>query len=726
MAYRYEKNPITKEEEIVIDGWENGVGLSPHKGLGNIQAANISTEEGEVMCSFNRVQQSQSPTTITFFAGTHSTNVSNNTNWVFTAPSIVTGTLTQVNTNTVSISGVTLLAGTWITISNAGTTGLSGDYYYLGSGKLSATFSQSASTIVTGITSGSATFNVQGMGSPVMSTTEFYVDSSGTKQYRYYILDNLGQVWVHDTVTLTGVDTPLWFLPEKKPSLNGQIASGLAVLNGWLSIAVGNIFYWKPTVSLGTAFSSISNFPPTGNMNPLMTNKFHATLVGHQGKMYYTDGNYIGSIFPNTSILTGTTNIQSYSSYTAINTAGTITNVLSGSVPSDLISTTRIPAYFFTDSSGTQPSNLTVNTVYYIKYLGSNGFEVYAALTGGSAINIQTGAAGNQYFNTFNPLAVDATPTYTFTPQRLNLPIFETAQCLAEVGNIVLIGGITNAIYPWNQVSALPQDIIPLPSSNVVNMITVNNTAYIFAGSKADIYVTNGSSVSRVLTVPDYCAGIAGSPSTYIEPYFVWGGAMYVRGRVWFSVLDQTSTKTGNCGGIWSFVPSQNYSQNQDTGLSLRLENRSSYGTYNGVCTVLLPSQNQNGISAQYWSGWYSNITNPLYGIDFTDTIPTPPAVIQTELIPTGTALQKKTFRQVEYKLASPLANGETVAIDYRQNGTDSFTSMGTASTESTTDISGYFNVNFEKGQWIQLQTTLTPLASSSSSFCRLKEIRIR
>ena len=86
-------------------------------------------------------------------------------------------------------------------------------------------------------------------------------------------------------------------------------------------------------------------------------------------------------------------------------------------------------------------------------------------------------------------------------------------------------------------------DLIPLPETNSVNMITVNNMLYVFAGNKGNIYVTNGSTASLVLSVPDYCAGIAGTQPSYFEPYFVWGDAMYMRGRVWFSILDQVASQ---------------------------------------------------------------------------------------------------------------------------------------------------------------------------------------
>lgn len=937
MAYKYEKST----GDIIIEGFEKGIAPSPHLGLANLQGVNISTETGEVMCSYNRALQSQ-------VAGS--------------------GTLTQVNTNTVSVSGVNLLVGSWIHITSGGSTGLSGDYYYISTGKLSTAFHQSStstlafptisylvvgggggagtanagftsggggggqvnsgtiqvnstgaytvtigaggastspggnttfgliqtslaggaggnatgstggngglsgsstaggthtgvgggggggggnstaganaagpggasggnggsgtastisgasvtygggggggaggggtigtgtdgggngsgagvgsagtanrggggggsfggtnvggaggsgvvvisaptgritatggsmvttggndvwtftasgtwtvtainvtqSNIVTGITSGSATFTVYSMGSPVQSASEIYVAADGTTQYRYYILDNLGQVWIHDTFTLTGgVDTPVWFMTELI-IIGSKLASGLAVLNGWLTIILDTKQYWKSTSTFDVAF--VQN-------GYTLTKKFHSTLYGHQNTLYIADGQYINSIFPNTTLLTGVANIQSYAAYTTtLTTIGIVSPLISGSAPVASFPD-RIPVVFFTNSTGGLPATITASTIYYIQLtdIDAGRFQVYSALIGGSALDITTGASGPQYFNTFYPLPGGETAITTVL-QNLSLPYTETATCMTEIGNSVLIGGIGNVIYPWDQVSAKPSDLIFLPESNTVNMITVESNAYIFTGQKGNVYVTNGSSASKVLSVPDYCAGIAGTPTTYYEPYFSWGGAMFLRGRVWFSILDQTATKVGNCGGIWSFVPSQNFSTNQ-SDLALRLDNQSTYGTYSGTCPVLLPSFSQNAITPQYYSAWYSSISAPTYGIDFTGTTTGLAANIETDLIPTGTFLVKKTFQQIEYKLSTPLANGETVQIYYRQNSTDTYVTCGTAITESTTGLSGYFKVPFQQGQWLQLKIVLTPLASSSSSFIRLKEIIVR
>ncbi len=712
MAYHYEKDT----GDLVIDGWEKGIAVSPTKGIANIQNANISTESGEILASYGRVQQSQ--------AGNTSTN----------------HTLSP-DDSTHLFSDIAVTNGVWINVSASTISGLSTGNYYIRDSQNSTNGSlqvcpyyRASPSSGFGAT-GTATFNfIRVMGQPVASAVEPY--NNGTQQYRYYILDNLGLVWVYDTamVSADATGTILWFLPDFAINYFGSetAPSGIAILNGFLHVFSGKTIWTKSTSLLGDTTSTSTNWVSFASglmLSSATTTNPHFAYVGHQGSAYYTDGNFIGKIFPNTSLLTSTTNTQSYATWTHSSASsgkvGTLATLIGGSVPYS--GGVRIPASFFCSYGGALPAALSAATIYYIDYSPSGGtFNVYTAITGGTDLDIDTSASGTQYFNTYQPQTAGGEATITFTQERLNLPFFETAQSMTEIGNLVMVGTKSNTIYPWDQVGLVPFDLIPLPENNSTYMITVNNMAYIFAGNKGNIYVTNGSTASLVISVPDYCAGIAGTQSSYVEPYFVWGGAAYIRGRVYFSILDQTSAKAGNCGGIWSFVPTQNFFIGQDFGLALRLENQNSYGTYSGVAPVIIASQTQNASSPQYWAAWYSSTSSPTYGIDFTDTKPNSNATIETDLIPTGTQLAKKTFKQIEYKLTAPLASGDSVSISARADSTSAFTALTSVQRDSATSLSGYFVANFEKGQWLQLKITLTPLSSSSSSFVRLKEIRVR
>ena len=104
--YRYEKSG-----ELVIDGFQTGIAVSPHKGIANMQAVNISTETGEVMLSYSRIQQSQTNTTAT---GTLTASVGAGSFYL-----------------SATVGGFTLTAGVWISVSGSGITSLPDAVYYV-------------------------------------------------------------------------------------------------------------------------------------------------------------------------------------------------------------------------------------------------------------------------------------------------------------------------------------------------------------------------------------------------------------------------------------------------------------------------------------------------------------------------------------------------------------------------------------------------------------------
>jgi len=615
-----------------------------------------------------------------------------------------------------------------------------GGYYYVSykdssdKVKLSTAYDPYGTDTVTHGTTGSITFEtVATPGKPIAKATEKYQTTTDT-EYRYYLLDDSGRVWVYDTqvyastLASNGVGVT-WQLPDPN-DYSSVKPKGIGVLNGWLFLLTTRRILCKPTVLLG----AVPSFMKDGWMtNPYDTHPLYA-YTGSQGTLLYTDGNFIGEIFPTTSLITSIANLQSYCSFTATTTKGTIATLIGGSIPSHE-NAVRVPAVFFSSPGGSIATALTPNKVYYIQYsLVNSNFEVYVNLTGGSALNIETGATGTQYFNTFYPIGSNAgsngtNPTLQFSSQRVNLPFYEIATRLLEIGNTILIGCKGNIMYPWNQVDAVPSDVITLPEDNVTALLNVNNTAYVFAGNKGNIYITNLSVASVTLKIPDYLAGVPGTPNSYIEPTFTWGDAIYIRGRVYCSILDQTAVKAGNCGGMFSFIPSENTDFSQEVGMALRLENQNSYGTYNGYAPILINDRQQVGKSPKYWAAWQDSYDDATanFGIDYSTDNPVTGYVIETDLLPTGTMLQKQTFEQLEYKLAVPLAAGESVQLYWRTDPTGAWTSAGTAEVETTYPVSGYYRVNFEKTQWVQIRAEATTTGNAATStFVPLTQIRIR
>lgn len=320
---------------------------------------------------------------------------------------------------------------------------------------------------------------------------------------------------------------------------------------------------------------------------------------------------------------------------------------------------------------------------------------------------------------TFNPAI---STTFTADTTAISLPGSETAQCLAELGAALTIGAAGSNLYLYDRSSQNATGaytILPLVEGNVQVALTAGNVVYFFAGNKGHIYVTSGAIAQPILSLPDYISG------TPIEPYFLWKAAAFIRGRIFFSFIDSNN----NAGAVWSFVPIQGMFIEEDVGSALRMENISSARTYNGYASTILPYPGIDGQEAQgpqYWTGWVDSV-NTTYGIDGSMTTPYADgsSVIETDILPIGTFLKKRTFSQIEYKLATPLASGETITFKQRGNLTDAFTTISSTLQSESNQISGYYPASFEKYQWLQLQVILTSTATSPS-YCRLKEIRIR
>lgn len=733
MAYSFDK----QDNSIVINGFERGISPSPDLGIADLKCANISTLTGEAMCNFGRFQNTEKYSTSTSGTLTPAGSGGLLLNYTFTSNP------TNINF---------LLTGSWIKVTGSTISGLAnGNYFISVSGSLSAQVilnplyvNDGSSTLTVGST-GSATFtfvpNTSTVGGimtkPVASATEYYTDVSNNPQNRYYVMDTEGHVWVNDTAVLNSSNVNYWALIDTTTARGAvygggttEQATGLAVYNGFLIMFIGELTCYKLTAMLGinpnnhtlgwatsSVFGTYTNYllnSYRGSTNP------HFCYNSKAGALYWTDGSFIGSLFA-TANTGGNANIFSYGQVTtSIGASGilfTVADYISGAIPS-----VGMPLTFFT--TNTLPGGISADTIYYVVQPALSGsvLTFYVSTTkGGSPVAYSSLGTGKFYYNT---LDLNASATFIFSPQALTLPQQnDTAQCITEIGNSILIGCVSNVLYFWDGVSLTPNGFLYLPEANTVNMVTANNMAYVFTGARGNIYITNGNTSSLVVTVPDYITGVP-------DPYFIWGGAMYAKGRIWFSLQDQNSGKTGNCGGVWSFVPTQNLFIGQDTGLALRLENQNSYGTYNGLANVLINQVNQNAQGVQYFSAWTSSISSPTYGIDASS--PTPytggQTLIETDLVPIGNFIDKQNFTSIVTKYEAPLVSGESVQVYYRTSITGTFTALGGplgGIDNIVGSLGNRFEIPWANAVVVQLRIILTSTASSPS-YVRFKELRIR
>jgi hypothetical protein len=305
---------------------------------------------------------------------------------------------------------------------------------------------------------------------------------------------------------------------------------------------------------------------------------------------------------------------------------------------------------------------------------------------------------------TFNP----ATPaTYTYNTSALGLPTFDVATCLAQLGSSLLVGGILNYIYPWDRVATSFNYPLICAENYTKCIVAMNSSAYIFAGNRGRIYITNGANIDLFRKFPDYLSGT-------VDPYYNWGWAIYWKNKLYFTIdctANTFSTVISNFAGVWAL---------DIASKTLILSNSLSYGTYAGS----VPTLTNMGHTIPTGDGIYAFWSNTTGGIDYTGASPYTnfETRIDTDIIPVGSFLTHATFGNIEYKLGKALVAGESVRLSYRTNLTDAFTTIFTS---TALQLSDYSLMNFEGVQWLQIRYEASSTASSPS-YVLLKEIRLR
>jgi hypothetical protein len=299
-------------------------------------------------------------------------------------------------------------------------------------------------------------------------------------------------------------------------------------------------------------------------------------------------------------------------------------------------------------------------------------------------------------------------PTYTYNDSALVLPSNDSATCLAQLGVTLLVGGIENFVYPWDRISPSFNYPLVVAESFIKCIVSTNSNAYIFAGKRGRIYITNGANVELFKKFPDSLSGD-------VEPYYVWGWGIYMKNQLYFSIsaTNNSSTAINNFAGIWAI--------DLDTQ-ALRLSNSLSFGTYTGTVPTMCPMGNSFPTGDGIFSMWVSGATT---GIDYTSATPyiNFETRIDADIIPLGSFLTKNTFSNIEYKLGKPLVSGESVKLSYRTNLNESFTEIFTSATAGL--ISDLSPMNFESIQWLQIRAELSSTATTPS-YVMLREIRFR
>lgn len=311
-------------------------------------------------------------------------------------------------------------------------------------------------------------------------------------------------------------------------------------------------------------------------------------------------------------------------------------------------------------------------------------------------------ALGSLSTNTGSTFDPATSSTYTYTQRALDLPNSDSPQCMSELGQNLLIGGIQDYIYPWNKVDPSFGQPVQLPEKTTYKLITINNLSYAFTGNRGYIYITNGSSSEEFRKIPDTLSGV-------ISPYYAWCNATSSRNKLFFSFTASKNdgTALNNVSGIWSIDLSKAAIQKP-----LNMANQLSYASYAGSCDFIMPNvmQSQPAGSGLY-AGWS---LSGVAGFDASSGFPYSnfESYIDTEIVPVGTFIENYTPRHFEFKLSKPLVSGEGIRLSARTNLSDSYILIGSTTTNSL--ISDAYDTDFQNAEWVQFRietcsTTITP-----------------
>lgn len=686
MAYH-----LDSDNSIIIDGFNAGIGDSPYAagvsvtgsyggGLTDMRNVNIISIPGEASVAFSTVAETQSSVGSASILGTFSGNIAS----------------TDASGDTVTYSGETgtpMVGMAVVFLTLAGSSGLStgttsagpgtdSNVYWISSVNTSAKTFQLSATINNAIISG--TFNITGNGTGTFTTINIgqinYFDSvAGT-----YAVDVNGRAWY-----LRG---SIWSYAGNLTRTNGN-GNGIVTYSGGASGTFVFVFRnalidYAPTTTLvwvygwnpATGLSGASGYMQTSTGT---NNSHQPCLGGSDNRIYYPDANYVSWFSWNSQI-----NVPEALTLNATLPVGATSATLTGS--------------WSTTATGVYPTTFSDGEVVNVLFTsGSSGISWQNGLQNavGTAI-VRSSISKGTAFDPTNPL------TYTYSPGGLILPPTEVAQCVAVLATNLLVGGMKNLVYSWDRTSSGYSPIY-IAENVTKNIVIVNTNAYLFAGNRGRIYVTNGSQAQLYKKVPDHL-------SNTIEPYFTWGGACSQKNQLYFGVSATTNAGVtiNQYGGLWAI--------DLDT-TAIRLSSQLSYGTYAGLATALYPI---SGVVTGFglYIGWNSGAST--YGIDATSSnvYTGGQSYVISDLIPVGTFIKKKTYSQVEFKLSVPMVSGESVQLLVGSTLTGALTSCGTNSTIGA--ISDNFKMPIEALQWLKVQAILTG-TNSTPSYCRLYQLRI-
>lgn len=772
MSYRLDENTGA----IVIDGFEKGIASSPYTGIANMRNVGISYMPSVAYVNYRRQACTLTESGTFWYAGTHSINVSNNTGWLFSmmpAQPIMTNPVQQavselgliyilddsgqvwkqfaVNSSTFNLLG----DGGRITNGATGLAYWNNYLFVFGNGMIEVCGDGTGDA---GIISGN--WNIQSNPSSVVITSSISISTytwatgptsgstSGTLSSNWLGVSGSYFLQFSDAETRTcafvnGSTSVTWsvgltntvntVIQMYEPKVSNGTFSGSQTFNSGLGVQ------FSSTGTLPTGITANTTYYLLVNVDLIGTTYFTFATTPTGNFIQLTDagtGTITMSLIPavvppiqNTTITgftwaitgIGSQSLTLASSWTGATGIYNIVDPIGNEIQATFTyANTTVgllsPAIYQYASSGTFQVNIinpssAINRAHVSKVDGNLYFS-----NGNWIGRLQSSPNANSKFN----LGIPSSYSVGYAPVGL-VNKQDTVIDMTDLRGQMIIAG-NQDIYPWDYVSAQPSAPSPI-GEQIVRITNLLNNIYITAGQKGNVYASNGASAQILYKIPDYIAGV-------IDPVWTWGDMMIHRGRLYLQALAQNTSGTNLLQGIFSFNVSATLVTDVQTAGAFTMEAQNSNGLIPASGTTGAGLLIDNEPSSNGQDSYYSvySIGASTGAIDYNNTTlwvnfePT----IETDIIPIGTFLAKKTLAQIEFKLDRPMVSGDQIKLYIRQSLSDSYVAVGTTTGTTFTNqqLSDVGITNGFQWQWVQLKAQFK-CAGSGSSFIPLREIRI-
>jgi hypothetical protein len=503
MAFRIEPNS-QGNDELIIDGFENGIANSPYEGIANIRNLNTSYYPGVTYVNYRR-------RACTISGGTMTNPVQKATSPL--GLNYILDDSGQIwKQNSVNSSTFTLL----VSSSNKFTNGSAGIAYWQ---NYLVVFGNNViefcgdGTGDLGIIS--ANWNKTNYGSATNNTLVTTVYASFANNiYTTTILNKLPIFQVNSIVRFTTTNT---------------LPAGLSLNTDYyiLSISTNSDYITISTAPGGSAVILTSD----GTGVHTMTSQTNPLPIGNSTTLLFSvSGSYVGAttatIISYIDVLGkahGTIWAEATGIYNIVMPDGQkiATNFTNNSTNINFLSALLYLAPGATANWSIQLLDPTAT--FYRPYVSKVDGSLY--FCNGQFIG-RIATTSNTNIN-FNP-ALPESYSVSFGVASIPEQFIDTVTDLTDLKSQMVVAGQQD-IYTWDYVSAQTSSPSPI-GEKISGIINLLNNIYVFAGQKGNIYVSNGYSVQLLYKIPDFVAGV-------IDPVFAWGGIMVHRSRLFFQLL---------------------------------------------------------------------------------------------------------------------------------------------------------------------------------------------